>query len=216
MTRTPIGRRPTRTSGRLFREVEFALPTELDEGERRELALEFAQFLTAGERLPYTLAIHRGRGENPHCHLVISERSNDGMERPAELSRELGKHLGPGAAIETKFRMGERESRSSAVAEAGEIEDRNDQWTSRWESANWELSRVQEELGQLMEELRGVERAIREMAKKIADRARRVFDRRQTGELVRGAFRSSQEPQPESGGSSGELPKKPREPNVCR
>ena len=79
-----------------------------------------------------------------------------------------------------------------------------------------ELSRAQEELGQLLEELRGVERAIREMAKKIADRARRVFDRRQTGELVRGAFRSSQEPQPESGGSSGELPKKPREPNVCR
>ena len=279
-----------RANGRLFREVEFALPTELDEGERRELALEFAQSLTAGERLPYTLAIHRGRGENPHCHLVISERSNDGMERPAEtwfkryngkapeqggarkvstsskewlqstreawaehanwalarvgsmeridhrslsdraeearetgdleraaeLSREPGKHLGPGAAIETKFRMGERESRSSAVAEAGEIEDRNDQWTSRWESANWELSRVQEELGQLMEELRGVERAIREMAKKIADRARRLLDGRQAGELIRGAFRPSQKPQPESGGSSGELPKKSREPNVCR
>ena len=236
------------------------------------------------------MAIHRGGGANPHCHLVISERSNDGLERPAEtwfkryngkapeqggarkvstsskewlqstreawaehanralarsgsteridhrslsdraeearetgdleraaeLGREPGKHLGPGAAIETKFRMGERESRSSAVAEAGEIEDRNDQWTSRWESANQELSRVQEELGQLMEELRGVERAIREMAKKIADRARRVFDRRQTGELVRGAFRPSQEPQPERGRAKGELPKKPREPNVCR
>ena len=279
-----------RANGRLFREVEFALPTELDEGERRELALEFAQFLTAGERLPYTLAIHRGRGENPHCHLVISERSNDGMERPAEtwfkryngkapeqggarkvstsskewlqstreawaehanwalarvgcmeridhrslseraeearetgdleraaeLSREPGKHLGPGAAIETKFRMGERESRSSAVAEAGEIEDRNDQWASRWESANWELSRVQEELGQLMEELRGVERAIREMAKKIADRARRVFDRRQTGELVRGAFRPSPKPQPERGGASRELPEKSRDRDMCR
>ena len=81
---------------------------------------------------------------------------------------------------------------------------------------NHELSRVQEELGQLMEELRGVERAIREMAKKVADRARRVFDRRQTGELVRGAFRPSQEPQPERGRAKGELPKKPREPNVCR
>ena len=33
-----------RANGRLFREVEFA------------------QFLTAGERLPYTLAIHPGRG----------------------------------------------------------------------------------------------------------------------------------------------------------
>ena len=86
-----------RANGRLFREVEFALPTELDEGERRELALEFAQSLTAGERLPYTLAIHRGRGENPHCHLVISERSNDGLERTAETVVQAVQREGPGA-----------------------------------------------------------------------------------------------------------------------
>ena len=279
-----------RANGRLFREVEFALPTQLEEGKRREVALEFAQFLTAGERLPYTLAIHRGGGENPHCHLVISERSNDGLERTAEtwfkryngkaperggarkcstsskewlqstreawakhanralaragsreridhrslsdraeeareagdleqaaeLSREPGKHLGPGAAIEAKFQLGEGENRSSAVAEAGEIEDRNDRWASGWESVNQELSRVQEEIGQLMEELRGVERAIRQMAKKVADRARQVFDRRRTGGLVRGAFRPSQKPQPERGGARGELPEKPRDRNMCR
>ena len=34
-----------------------------------------------GERLPYTLAVHRGKGENPHAHLMISERVNDGIER---------------------------------------------------------------------------------------------------------------------------------------
>ena len=33
------------------------------------------------ERLPYTLAVHRGQGENPHAHLMISERANDGIER---------------------------------------------------------------------------------------------------------------------------------------
>ena len=279
-----------RANGRLYREVEFALPTELNEKERREVALEFAQSLTAEERLPYTLAIHRGGGENPHCHLVISERSNDGLartaetwfkryngkdperggarkvstaskewlqstreawaehanlalahagsgeridhrslsdraeeareagdlERAAELGREPGKHLGPGAAIEAKFHLGEGESRSSAAAEAGEIEDRNDRWENRWESVNRELSRVQEEMGQLMEELRGVERAIRAMGKEIAERARRVFDRRRTGERIRGAFRSSQKPQPEQGRAKGKLPKKPREPHVCR
>ena len=272
-----------RSNGRLFREVEFALPTELDEGERGELACEFAGFLTDEERLPYTLAIHRGGGENPHCHLVISERSNDGLERTAEtwfkryngknperggarkvstaskewlqstreawaehanralaragsveridhrslsdraeeareagdleraaeLGREPGKHLGPGAAIEAKFQLGEGESRSSAVAESGEIEERNDRWASGWESVNGELSRVQEELRQLMEELRGVERAIRQMAKQVAERARRVFDRRRTGELVRGAFRSRQEPQPERSGGE-------REQDMCR
>ena len=279
-----------RANGRLFREVEFALPTELDEGDRRELAHEFAQSLTEGERLPYTLAIHRGGGENPHCHLVISERSNDGLERTAEtwfkryngkapeqggarkvstsskewlqstreawaehanralaragsrervdhrslsdraeeareagdleqaaeLGREPGKHLGPGASIEAKFRMGEREDRSSAVAEAGEIEERNDRWASGWESVNQELSRVQEDLGQLLEELRGVERAIRAMAKKVADRARQVFARRPAGGLIRGASRPSQQPQPERGGGSRELPEKSRDRDMCR
>ena len=35
------------------------------------------------ERLPYTLAIHRGgaNGENPHAHLMFSERGHDGIER---------------------------------------------------------------------------------------------------------------------------------------
>ena len=102
------------------------------------------------------------------------------------------------------------------MAEAGEIEERNDRWASGWESVNRELSRVQEELGQLLEELRGVERAIREMAKKVADRARRVFDRRQTGELIRGAFRPGPKPQPERGGGGRELPEKPRDRDMCR
>lgn len=279
-----------RSNGRLYREVEFALPTELDEGERREVAREFAQSLTVEEQLPYTLAIHRGGGENPHCHLVISERSNDGLERTAEtwfkryngkdperggarkistaskewlqstreawaehanralgragsgeridhrslseraeeareagdleraadLSREPGRHLGPGASIEAKFHLGEGESRSSAAAEAGEIEDRNDRWASRWESVNQEVSRVQEEMGHLMEELRGVERAIRQRAKEIADRARQVFARRPAGELIRGAFRSSQKPQPERSGGGRELPGKSRDRDMCR
>ena len=79
-----------RANGRLYSEVQFALPVELDEGERRELALEFAQSLTARERLPYTLAIHRGVSDkpgtpdNPHCHLMFSERGNDGIERSVE------------------------------------------------------------------------------------------------------------------------------------
>ena len=70
-----------RVNGRLFREVEFALPRELNEGDQVELAREFAAKLTSagGERLPNTLAVHRGKGENPHAHLMISERVNDGV-----------------------------------------------------------------------------------------------------------------------------------------
>ena len=78
-----------RANGRLFREVEFALPLELDADEQVELAREFAQQITKDEQLPYTLVIHRGESQdpskpdNPHCHLLISERANDGIERSA-------------------------------------------------------------------------------------------------------------------------------------
>ena len=75
-----------RANGRLYREVQFALPKELNEEQRRELASGFAASVTEGERLPYTLAIHRGgpNGENPHAHLMFSERPNDGIERGKE------------------------------------------------------------------------------------------------------------------------------------
>ena len=75
-----------RANGRVYREVQFALPKELSEGQRRELASGFAKRLTEEEQLPYTLAVHRGGldGENPHAHLMFSERANDGIKRPAE------------------------------------------------------------------------------------------------------------------------------------
>lgn len=72
-----------RANGRLFKGVEVALPLALSAAEQRELAVGFAHHLTDGERLPYTLAIHAGNGTNPHCHLLISERGNDGIERDA-------------------------------------------------------------------------------------------------------------------------------------
>lgn len=83
-----------RANGRLYRQVEFALPVELELREQISLAHDFAQKLTAAEKLPYTLAIHKGeydhRGKktdtprNPHVHLIISERANDGIDRSPE------------------------------------------------------------------------------------------------------------------------------------
>ena len=73
-----------RANGRLYREVQFALPKEFDAAERREVSAGFAERLTGGEKLPFTLAIHRGAGENPHAHLMFSERVNDGIPRSAE------------------------------------------------------------------------------------------------------------------------------------
>ena len=73
-----------RSNGRLYKSVEIALPLALDADQQRALAVSFAHHLTAAEQLPYTLAIHAGKGENPHCHLMISERTNDALERSPE------------------------------------------------------------------------------------------------------------------------------------
>ena len=79
-----------RANGRLYSEVQFALPRELDAGGRRELAGAFAERVCGGERLPYTLALHTGEAEthdkpdNPHAHLMFSERGNDGIARSEE------------------------------------------------------------------------------------------------------------------------------------
>ena len=63
-----------RANGRLYSEVQFALPKELGDAERRELAGEFAERVCFQERLPYTLAIHRGgakRREPPRAPDVL-------------------------------------------------------------------------------------------------------------------------------------------------
>lgn len=78
-----------RANGRLFVEVQFALPKELDRSQQRDLARAFARQLTDRKRLPYTVAVHRGASKekgkpaNPHAHIVMSERSNDGVARTA-------------------------------------------------------------------------------------------------------------------------------------
>jgi hypothetical protein len=76
-----------RANGRLFKQVEFALPKELTPKEQIKLASNFCREIarTKDGALPYSLAIHRGHDrENPHCHLMVSERVNDGQSRSPE------------------------------------------------------------------------------------------------------------------------------------
>ena len=79
-----------RANGRLYSEIQFALPHELDASGRRELAGAFAAQVCGVERLPYTLALHKGEStrpdkeDNPHAHLMFSERGNDGIARSEE------------------------------------------------------------------------------------------------------------------------------------
>ena len=102
-----------RANGRLYKQVEFALPVELARGQQVALARYFARELTGnvdGGALPYTLAVHAGeqrkQQKNPHCHLIISERVNDGIAREAgtwfKRAAVAGKDQAAGGARKTE------------------------------------------------------------------------------------------------------------------
>lgn len=76
-----------RGNGRLFKQLEFSLPKELNADQQKELVQGFVDKLTSTKDgpLPHSYAIHKGHDkENPHCHLMISERALDGHERSPE------------------------------------------------------------------------------------------------------------------------------------
>ena len=73
-----------RANGTAYREMQIALPRELDAKERLALVESFiAQEI--GETHAYQFAIHVPKAadglDNPHVHLMFSERRNDGVER---------------------------------------------------------------------------------------------------------------------------------------
>jgi hypothetical protein len=74
-------------NGRLYRELQFALPRELNLDQQKALCHAFAEKATTladGGKLPFTFAIHIDpENHNPHCHLMLSERANDGINRNA-------------------------------------------------------------------------------------------------------------------------------------
>ena len=79
-----------RENGSVYRELEIALPRELTPAQRLELVNEFiGQEL--GEKHAYSFAIHcpvaaldKAKGEQPHAHIMYSERLLDGIDRPKE------------------------------------------------------------------------------------------------------------------------------------
>lgn len=77
-----------RKNGAVYREVEVALPRELTPDQRRELVREIIRE-QCGDKHAYTAAIHCPQakidgGEQPHLHLMYSERTRDGIERDPE------------------------------------------------------------------------------------------------------------------------------------
>ncbi len=80
--------RHERANGATYREIEIALPRELNPDQRQALVLDFIR-QEIGERHAHQWAIHNpgaalAGGEQPHAHLMYSERTVDGIEREAE------------------------------------------------------------------------------------------------------------------------------------
>lgn len=77
-----------RANGTVYREFELALPRELTKAQRLTLVREFVE-QEIGDRHAYTFAIHNPKaaidgGEQPHAHIMFSERKIDGIQRSTE------------------------------------------------------------------------------------------------------------------------------------
>jgi len=101
-----------RANGRLFKSLEFALPRELSHAQRVALAREFCERVArtdTGEPLPFLMAVHKGKGGNPHAHVMVSERVLDGHDRRPDLwfsrAAPRGKKPEAGGARKTKSLM---------------------------------------------------------------------------------------------------------------
>lgn len=76
--------RHERANGTAYREFELALPRELTPDDRAALVRDWVR-QEIGDRHAYQWAIHNPRavdgGEQPHAHLMFSERQRDGIDR---------------------------------------------------------------------------------------------------------------------------------------
>lgn len=103
-----------RDNGRLFRELEISLPRELNLEQQKALCHAFSEKATTlkeGLKLPFTFSIHTDKdNHNPHFHLMISERVNDGINRNAStwFKRANPKDPKKGGAIKTQELNGPR------------------------------------------------------------------------------------------------------------
>lgn len=117
-----------RANGRVYTEIEIALPNELSRDQQVELVRDFVQE-QLGEKHPYTWAIHAPKAaledcEQPHAHIMFSERTMDGIDRPKE--QFFKRAAAPYVHRKTKERV---EPTREAKAKAGAGKDRT--WNDR-------------------------------------------------------------------------------------
>ena len=100
-----------RANGCTYREIEIALPRELKPEQRLELVRDFVQ-QEIGDRHAYQFAIHNPKasidgGEQPHAHIMFSERLNDGIDRDPQQYFRRANSKAPESGGAKKVRFGE-------------------------------------------------------------------------------------------------------------
>lgn len=112
-----------RVNGRPYREIEIALPNELNPEQRRELVRAFVKE-QLGEDHPYSYAIHCPKAalkkdtEQPHAHIMFSERKLDGLERAAEQFFKRANHQKPELGGTKKERDWQKKERLEQIRES--------------------------------------------------------------------------------------------------
>jgi len=100
-----------RANGCTYREMEVALPRELTPAQRLELVRDFVQ-QEISDQHAYQFAIHNPKaaidgGEQPHAHIMFSERIYDGIERDPQQYFKRANTKNPEWGGAKKVRFGE-------------------------------------------------------------------------------------------------------------
>lgn len=178
-----------RENARVCTEIVVALPKELTEEQQQNLVRSFINNTVNSDKnkLPYSFAIHNDKdGNNPHCHLIFSERKLDGIERTEEqfFKRANSKHPEKGGAMKTTdFRDREfiqlvrqtwREQANQALAmhgHAARIDERSYKDQGIEQVPRSRLDRVTWlELNQLERESQSVGKKLAQMGQEIAQK----------------------------------------------
>lgn len=147
-----------RANGSVYREFELALPRELTKAQRLTLVQEFVE-QEIGDRHAYTFAIHNPKaaidgGEQPHAHIMFSERTIDGTPRSAEqyFKRYNAKQLERGGCQKANTAKTPTERKADLV-------QRRERWA---DMQNKHLTKYghTEQVTHLSLEARGIERAV--------------------------------------------------------
>ncbi|HAT1583545.1 TPA: MobA/MobL family protein [Raoultella ornithinolytica] len=131
-----------RANGCTYREIEIALPRELKPEQRLELVRDFVR-QEIGDRHAYQFAIHNPKasiagGEQPHAHIMFSERLNDGIARDPEQYFKRANSKAPELGGAKKVRFGETptERKAYLVAQRERWADLQNQYLERYQHAD--------------------------------------------------------------------------------